>query len=243
MLKRSSTPVHVAGSLNVGKMEHVATSAQSWSIFPPFSWSASVIIAHRSWIVARTRRSWGVAAGARSRAGNNGATRGVHATPVLSKGTPGALLNTEYPSWTTSGTDGGDRHPFLAAFEVVPYIGESATLGRSRLKAVIIRGIRHPSSLCSLWSLAPPRFFLPLLSFFRRVVFWNRLYPPPYASFSFSPICISFSPWLFLFKLRIPRVPLDFYLNVICILLARATIRLLSSLNLSCSSRYSCARD
>lgn len=143
MLKRSSTPVRVAGSLNVGKMGHVATSAQSWSISSLLSLPVRFNNHRPPWIVARIRRSWGVAAGgARSRAGNNGATRGVHATPVLSEGTPGALLNTLLDD---------ERHrwrwppPFLTAFEVVPYIGENATLGRSRLKAVIICGIRHPS--------------------------------------------------------------------------------------------------
>lgn len=150
---------------------------------------------------------------------------------MLSEGTPGAPLNTECPSWT-SATGSGESPPPLRRLRGSPYILERkrGTLCRSRLKAVIIRGIRRPPPppphpLCLLLSCPVPLFLLP---FVISVLFPLTSYfeTRHLAVFSFSLSLFLFSsvllsPRLFLFKLRIPRVPPDFYLNVICILRAR----------------------
>jgi len=164
-----------------------------------------------------------------------------------------------------SATGGGESPP-LAAFEVA-LIPPTATLGRSRLKAVIICGIGHPPSLppSSPYPLSDsltavdvkdrPCFllpFVPLLSFSRqccilesslRSVSLLPFFPsPPPLSLSLRLPFVSLSARLFLFKLRIPRIPLGFYLNVICILSARPFDSSLIPSRLLLLSLHLCAR-
>jgi len=107
----------VAGLLNVGARGNISAKLRHSPFLPRFSNHHSLVDCKS----LRNQRGEGLcsAAGAsfiiliRKEAITRDAWR---PPPVLSDRTPGALLNTECPAWT-SATDGGRRHPFTA-FEV-----------------------------------------------------------------------------------------------------------------------------
>lgn len=183
----------MAGSLNVDARGNLSAKPRH----PPFP---SCFCNHRSPIVddiksLRISKGFATASASfvvfvREEAITRDAWRPRH--PRAIRGNPRCVAKYRVPL-LESATGGGESPPSLHRLRGSPYIVERkrGTLGRSRLKAVIIRGIRHPLFCLPSNSLILC-LFLPFVTpvLFPPFVFWLH---QPSLSFSFSSSLVHFA--------------------------------------------------